>query len=102
MSDEMNSVESTGGDFEHKQAIDMLYEIPLTISVELGATMMPIKDLLKLSSGSVVELERLAGESIDLSVNGILVGKGDVVVVNENYGLRITEIMSPEERIKHL
>jgi len=89
-------------DFEQKQALSMLSEIPLTITVELGETYLPIKDLLTLSSGSVVELDRLVGESINLSVNGVLVGKGDVVVVNENYGMRITELISAEERLKTL
>ncbi|OGV54791.1 MAG: flagellar motor switch protein FliN, partial [Lentisphaerae bacterium GWF2_52_8] len=74
----------------------------VSVSAELGRSVIKIRDLLNFSPGSVVELERLAGESIDLLVNGVLIGKGDVVVVNENFGLRITEIVCTEERIKKL
>ena len=85
-----------------KKNIDMIYEIPVRVNAELGHTNITIKNLLTLGPGSVVELERLAGESIDLLVNGVLIGKGDVVVVNENFGLRITEIVCVEERIKRI
>lgn len=82
--------------------LDMIYEIPVRVNAELGNSTMAIKDILTLGPGSVVELERLAGDSIDLLVNGVLIGKGDVVVVNENFGLRITEIVCLEERIKRI
>ena len=82
--------------------LEMLFDVPVSVSAELGRSVIKIKDLLNLSPGYVVELERLAGESIDLLVNGVLIGKGDVVVVNENFGLRITEIVCTEERIKKL
>ncbi len=85
-----------------KKNLEMIYEIPVRVNAELGHTNMTIKKLLTLGPGSVVELERLAGESIDLLVNGVLIGKGDVVVVNENFGLRITEIVCLEERIKRI
>ena len=85
-----------------KKNLDMIYEIPVRVNAELGHTNMTIKNLLTMGPGSVVELERLAGESIDLLVNGVLIGKGDVVVVNENFGLRITEIVCLEERIKRI
>ena len=82
--------------------LEMIFDIPVSVSAELGKSVIKIRDLLNLSPGSVVELERLAGEPIDLLVNGVLIGKGDVVVVNENFGLRITEIVCTEERIKKL
>lgn len=82
--------------------MEMIFDIPVSIGAEMGRSVIKIKDLLNLSPGSVVELERLAGEPIDLLVNGVLIGKGDVVVVNENFGLRITEIVCTEERIKKL
>lgn len=82
--------------------LEMLFDIPVSVSAELGRSVIKIKDLVNLCPGSVIELERIAGESIDLMVNGVLIGKGDVVVVNENFGLRITEIVCTEERIKKL
>jgi flagellar motor switch protein FliN/FliY len=82
--------------------LEMIFDVPIAVSAELGKSVIKIKDLLNLSPGSVVELERVAGEPIDLMVNGVLIGKGDVVVVNENFGLRITEIVCTEERIKKL
>jgi len=85
-----------------KKNLEMIYDIPVRVNAELGHTNLKIKNLLTLGAGSVVELERLAGESIDLLVNGVLIGKGDVVVVNENFGLRITEIVCLEERIKKI
>jgi len=82
--------------------LEMIFDIPVSVSAELGKSVIKIRDLLNLSPGSVVELERVAGEPVDLLVNGVLIGKGDVVVVNENFGLRITEIVCTEERIKKL
>lgn len=82
--------------------LEMIFDVPVSVSAELGRSVIKIKDLLNLSPGSVVELERIAGEPVDLMVNGVLIGKGDVVVVNENFGLRITEIVCTEERIKKL
>lgn len=82
--------------------LEMIFDVPVNVSAELGRSVIKIRDLLTLGPGSVVELERIAGEPVDLMVNGVLVGKGDVVVVNENFGLRITEILCTEERIKKL
>jgi len=88
---------------ESQQAnLEMIFDVPIRISAELGNSVIKVKDLLNICPGSVVELERQAGESVDLKVNGVLIGKGDVVVVNENFGLRITEIVCTEERIKKL
>ena len=82
--------------------IDLLLDVPLEITVELGRTRMLVKDILELGTGSVIELERLAGESIDVLVNGKLIAKGEVVVIDENFGIRITSIVSPNERLARL
>ena len=82
--------------------IDMILDVSIQISVELGRTRMPIKDLLNLVPGSVVELDKLAGDPLDIFVNDTLVAKGKVVVVDENFGIRITDLVSAEERIKSL
>lgn len=82
--------------------IDLLMDVPLEVTVELGRTKMAIKDLLDLSEGSVVELDKLAGEPVDFLVNGRLISRGEVVVIDENFGVRITEIISPAERLSSL
>jgi len=82
--------------------IDLLMDVDLPISIELGRTKMPISDILSLGSGSVVELNKLAGEPVDLLVNNKVVARGEVVVVDENFGLRITQLLTPEERLKAL
>ncbi len=85
-----------------RQNIDLLMDVDLPISIELGRTKMSISDILGLGPGSVVELNKLAGEPVDLLVNHKVVAKGEVVVVDENFGLRITQLMTPEERLKAL
>ncbi len=82
--------------------LDFILDIPLEISVEIGRTRMLIKDLLKLNQGSVIELEKFAGEPVEIYVNGKLMARGEVVVVNERFGVRITEIISAQERIRKL
>ena len=82
--------------------IDLLLDVDLPISIELGRTKMAISDILGLGPGSVVELNKLAGEPVDLLVNHKVVAKGEVVVVDENFGLRITQLMTPEERLRAL
>ncbi len=82
--------------------IELLLDVDLPISIELGRTRLPISDILALGPGSVVELNKLAGEPVDLLVNNKVVAKGEVVVVDENFGLRITQLMTPEERLKAL
>jgi flagellar motor switch protein FliN len=82
--------------------IDILMDVKLPIAIELGRTEMTIRDILGLSSGSVVELNKLAGEPVDLLVNNKTVARGEVVVVDENFGLRVTSLISPEDRIKSL
>lgn len=82
--------------------LDAILDIPVHISMEIGRTQISIRNLLKLNQGSVVELDRLAGEPMDVLVNGTLIARGEVVVVNEKFGLRLTDIVSPSERVKKL
>jgi flagellar motor switch protein FliN/FliY len=82
--------------------LDFILDIPLEISVELGRTRMIINDLLQLGQGSVIELSKLAGEPLEIFVNGKLVARGEVVVVNDKFGVRVTDIVSPMERVKSL
>ncbi len=82
--------------------MDMILDIPVTIAMEIGRTKIPIRNLLQLNQGSVVELDRLAGEPMDVLVNGTLVAHGEVVVVNEKFGIRLTDVVSPAERVKKL
>lgn len=84
------------------RGLDFLLDIPLEISVELGRTRIPIGDLLKMGQGSIVELNRLAGEPVDVYVNGKMLGKGEVVVADEKFGVRLTEIINRADRIKNL
>jgi flagellar motor switch protein FliN/FliY len=82
--------------------IDGILDVPVTLTLEVGRTRLPIRSLLQLSQGSVVELERAAGESLDVFVNGTLVAHGEVVVVNEKFGIRLTDVISPADRIRKL
>ena len=82
--------------------LDVILDIPVTISMEVGSTDISIRNLLQLNQGSVVELDRLAGEPLDVLVNGTLIAHGEVVVVNEKFGIRLTDVISPSERIKKL
>jgi len=82
--------------------IDVILDIPVTISMEVGNTQIPIRNLLQLNQGSVIELDRLAGEPLDVLVNGTLIAHGEVVMVNEKFGIRLTDVISPSERIKKL
>ena len=82
--------------------LDVILDIPVTIAMEIGRTKLSIRHLLQLNQGSVVELDRLAGEPMDVLVNGTLVAHGEVVVVNEKFGIRLTDVISPADRIKNL
>ncbi|WP_166364112.1 flagellar motor switch protein FliN [Pseudomonas akapageensis] len=82
--------------------LDVILDIPVTISMEVGSTDINIRNLLQLNQGSVIELDRLAGEPLDVLVNGTLIAHGEVVVVNEKFGIRLTDVISPSERIKKL
>ena len=82
--------------------LDVILDIPVSISMEVGSTDINIHNLLQLNQGSVIELDRLAGEPLDVLVNGTLIAHGEVVVVNEKFGIRLTDVISPSERIKKL
>ena len=82
--------------------IDLVLDIPVQLTVELGRTKLPIRSLLQLAQGSVVELDGLAGEPMDVLVNGCLIAQGEVVVVNEKFGIRLTDVVSPAERVRKL
>jgi flagellar motor switch protein FliN len=89
-------------DGEDERNLDVILDIPVTLSMEIGRTRLPIRNLLQLNQGSVVELERLAGEPMDVLVNGTLIARGEVVVINERYGIRLTDVISPAERVRKL
>ena len=91
-----NGINGAGND------IGMILDIPVQLTVELGRTRIPIKNILQLAQGSVVELETMAGEPMDVLVNGYLIAQGEVVVVNEKFGIRLTDIVTPSERVKRL
>nr|WP_315429792.1 flagellar motor switch protein FliN [uncultured Albidiferax sp.] len=95
-----------GGNVQAKdgtsQDINMVLDIPVTLSVELGRTKVPIKYILQLAQGSVVELDALAGEPMDVLINGYLIAQGEVVVVNDKFGIRLTDVVTPSERLKRL
>lgn len=82
--------------------LDVILDVPVTLSMEVGRTRIPIRNLLQLNQGSVVELDRAAGEPLDVFVNGTLVAHGEVVVVNDKFGIRLTDVISPAERIRKL
>jgi flagellar motor switch protein FliN len=96
--EELNENKSSGP----ARDLEFLLDIPLLVSVELGRTRMLINDLLQLGQGSVVELEKLAGEPMEIYVNSRLIARGEVVVVNEKFGVRLTDIVSPSERVRQL
>ncbi len=85
-----------------KNDIDLILDIPLELTVELGRTKMLVNNLLQLGQGSIIDLDKEAGETLDIRVNGKLVARGEVVVVEEKYGIRVTDIASPLERVKSL
>jgi flagellar motor switch protein FliN len=93
---------SAGGAPAHANDINMILDIPVQLTVELGRTKIPIKQILQLAQGSVVELDGLAGEPMDVLINGCLIAQGEVVVVNEKFGIRLTDIITPSERIRKL
>ena len=82
--------------------LDVILDVNVTLSLEVGRARIPIRNLLQLNQGSVVELERAAGEPLDVYVNGTLIAQGEVVVVNDRFGVRLTDVVSPSERIKRL
>ncbi len=98
----MNTAANQDSNYDAPENLEMVMDIPVELSVELGRTKLLIRDFLQLSQGSVVELDKLAGESLDMYANGRLVARGVVVSVREKYGIRLTEIVSRTERIEKL
>jgi flagellar motor switch protein FliN/FliY len=92
---------AAGGATAHND-LDMILDIPVQLTVELGRTKMPIKNLLQLAQGSVVELAGMAGEPLDVLINGFLIAQGEVVVVNDKLGIRLTDIITPSERLRRI
>ncbi|GIL17683.1 MAG: hypothetical protein BroJett040_14340 [Oligoflexia bacterium] len=92
--------ESSGDEFD--KSLQMIMDIPLRVTVELGRAKMPVNDLLKLTQGSVVELNKLAGEPMEVLVNDKMIARGEAVVVNEKFGIRLTDIISTKERVEQL
>jgi flagellar motor switch protein FliN/FliY len=99
--DELKDTASPISDEEHAR-LDSILDIPVTISMEVGRSKINIRNLLQLNQGSVVELDRIAGEPLDVLVNGTLIAHGEVVVVNDKFGIRLTDVISQTERIKKL
>jgi flagellar motor switch protein FliN/FliY len=100
---EMQSLRPEGGPPASEEAnLDVILDIPVTMSMEIGRARVSIRNLLQLNQGSVVELDRLAGEPLDVLVNGTLIAHGEVVVVNDKFGIRLTDVISPAERVKKL
>lgn len=95
-------MEENTNEAQSSRRLELLLDVPLDLSVELGRTRMSIQDLLNLSPGSVIELDKIAGEPLDILVNDRLVARGEAVVVNDKFGVRITDIVSPSERIARL
>jgi len=100
--DELTSASASSASGSGAPDLDVIMDIPVSISMEVGNTEISIRNLLQLNQGSVIELDRLAGEPLDVLVNGTLIAHGEVVVVNEKFGIRMTDVISPSERIKKL
>ena len=100
--DVFKDLATSGSKSETHNDIDFILDIPVQLTVELGRTKIAIKNLLQLAQGSVVELDGMAGEPMDVLVNGCLIAQGEVVVVNDKFGIRLTDIITPSERIRKL
>ncbi|TJY63313.1 flagellar motor switch protein FliN [Sinimarinibacterium sp. CAU 1509] len=96
--DDQSTPNPSGGDVN----LDVILDVPVTLSMEVGRARVPIRNLLQLNQGSVVELERAAGEPLDVYANGTLIAHGEVVVVNDKFGIRLIDVVSPAERIRKL
>ncbi len=94
-----NEAGAAGG---NESNLNVILDIPVTLSMEVGRTEVPIQDLLALNRGSVVELDRVAGEPMDVLINGTLIAHGEVVIINEKFGIRLTDVISPAERVRKL
>ncbi|MCE5231820.1 MAG: flagellar motor switch protein FliN [Mizugakiibacter sp.] len=97
-----DDLQDTGGKDGGEVNLDVILDVPVTLAMEVGRTRISIRNLLQLNQGSVVELDRAAGEPLDVFVNGTLVAHGEVVVINEKFGIRLTDVISPAERVRKL
>jgi len=102
MSDLSGSIAKANGEGESSVQLELIQNVAVSISVEVGRSSLRIRDLLRLGQGSVVELDRVAGEPLDVCVNNTVIARGEVVLVNERYGIRLTQVVDPEDRVKHL
>jgi len=102
MTDALTDESASSKDAENQINPEVLQNISVTLSIEVGRAMIKIKDLMRLTQGSVVELDRIAGEPLDLLINNTVVAQGEVVLVNERYGIRLTRVVPASERMKHL
>lgn len=99
---ELEALNHEPGGGEGAPDLDSILDIPVTLSIEIGRARVSIRNLLQLNQGSVVELDRLAGEPLDVMVNGTLIAHGEVVVVNDKFGIRLTDVVSAQERVRKL
>lgn len=97
-----DALKSSRGTGKGKVDLDVLLDVPVTLQLEIGRAKVSIRNLLSYTQGSVIEMDRLAGEPLDLLVNGTLIAHGEVVVINDKFGVRLTDVVSPQERIKKL
>jgi flagellar motor switch protein FliN/FliY len=97
-----SSISKGEGGAESAVQLELIQNVAVSVSVEVGRSLLRIRDLLRLGQGSVVELDRVAGEPLDVCVNNTVIARGEVVLVNERYGIRLTQVVDPEDRVKHL
>ncbi|MEY2624911.1 MAG: flagellar motor switch protein FliN [Gammaproteobacteria bacterium] len=97
-----NNISKGDGGAESAVQLELIQNVAVSVSVEVGRSLLRIRDLLRLGQGSVVELDRVAGEPLDVCVNNTVIARGEVVLVNERYGIRLTQVVDPEDRVKHL
>jgi len=98
----MGSISKGDAGADPSVQLELIQNVAVNVSVEVGRSSLRIRDLLRLGQGSVVELDRVAGEPLDVCVNNTVIARGDVVLVNERYGIRLTQVVDPEDRVKHL
>ena len=98
----MSNISKGDGGAESAVQLELIQNVAVSVSVEVGRSLLRIRDLLRLGQGSVVELDRVAGEPLDVCVNNTVIARGEVVLVNERYGIRLTQVVDPEDRVKHL
>lgn len=102
MSTDLENMQEQGGETRPQIDVDVVQNVPVTLSVEVGRAVLKIRDLIRLTQGSVVELDRMAGEPLDLLVNNTVIAQGEVVLVNERYGIRLTRVVPASERLRNL